>query len=297
MLKYQFIFLFILAGLFSSLVSSVTANQDVILEGNRTQGGLLQGKTQPGSIVSFQNQKIKLSENGTFLLGFHRDEPLQSELIITLPDGRKLEKIIKISKREYKIQRIDGLPPSKVSPRKPETLERIKKETALVKKARKRNDDRIDFSEQFIWPVNGPISGVYGSQRVLNGQPRRPHFGVDIARPTGTSVVAPASGIITLSHPDMFFSGGTIMLDHGHGLSSSFLHLSKLHVKLGDTVKQGQLIAEIGATGRVTGAHLDWRMNLFEKRIDPQLLVPAMPINKKMNGKQSTAKLSQSHYK
>ncbi|MCU7956942.1 MAG: M23 family metallopeptidase, partial [gamma proteobacterium symbiont of Bathyaustriella thionipta] len=111
---------------------------------------------------------------------------------------------------------------------------------------------------------------------VLNGQPRRPHFGVDVAAPTGTNVVAPASGVITLAHQDMFFSGGTIILDHGHGLSSTFLHLSKLLIKQGDVVKQGDLIAQVGATGRVTGAHLDWRMNLFKRRLDPQLLVPSM---------------------
>ncbi|MFK5894540.1 MAG: M23 family metallopeptidase [Pseudomonadota bacterium] len=293
----QFIFLFILLTLFST----VFADQDLILEGNTTEGGLLQGKTIPGSKIWFQKQKIKISENGIFLLGFHRDEPLESFLKIILPDGHQLEKTIKITKREYKIQRIDGLPPSKVSPRKPETLQRIKKETALVKKARKRNDDRLDFTEQFIWPVTGPISGVYGSQRILNGQPRRPHYGVDIARSTGTPIVAPASGIITLAQADMFFSGGTIMLDHGHGLTSSFLHLSKLLVKVGDTVKQGQLIAEIGATGRVTGAHLDWRMNLFEKRIDPQLLVPPMLDNlgstNKSKKKLLNNQLSESQYK
>jgi murein DD-endopeptidase MepM/ murein hydrolase activator NlpD len=125
--------------------------------------------------------------------------------------------------------------------------------------------------------VQGPISGVYGSQRILNGEPRRPHYGVDIAVPVGTPVRAPAPGIVTLAVPDMFFSGGTLIIDHGHRLSSSFLHLSKLHVDVGDRVEQGDLVAEVGATGRVTGAHLDWRMNLRDRRIDPQLLVPAMP--------------------
>jgi murein DD-endopeptidase MepM/ murein hydrolase activator NlpD len=253
------------------------SNRDVTLDGDIVQGGLLKGKTLPGSKVIFQNKQIKVSQTGIFLLGFHRDEVLESNLKVTFPDGLEINKTIRIAKRDYKIQRIDGLPASKVSPRKAETLERIAKETAMIKKARKRNDDRLDFMEQFIWPATGRISGVYGSQRILNGQPRRPHYGIDIARPTGTPVMAPASGIISLAHTDMFFSGGTIMLDHGHGLSSSFLHLSKLHVKQGDVIKKGQLIAEIGATGRVTGAHLDWRMNLFNKRIDPELLVPAMP--------------------
>ena len=272
MSKIQFITLL----LFSVFSVAANSSMDVILDGDIIQGGLLKGKTEPGSKVIFQNNTVKVSKTGIFLLGFHRDEQLKSDLKVVFPDGTVFNKKIKLNKREYNIQRIDGLPAAKVSPRKPETLARISKETTMIKKARKRNDDRLDFMEQFIWPATGRISGVYGSQRILNGQARRPHYGVDIARPTGTPVIAPASGIISLAHADMFFSGGTIMLDHGHGLSSSFLHLSKLHVKVGDTVKQGQLIAEIGATGRVTGAHLDWRMNLFNKRIDPELLVPPM---------------------
>ncbi len=269
---------FIITCFFLLSISGLShSNQNLSLEGNYTQGGLLIGETKPGAKVSFQNKKVKLSESGIFIIGFHRDEPLVSDLVISLPNGEKISQKIIISEREYNIQRIDGLPPSKVSPRKPETLKRISKETALIKKARKRKDDRLDFTETFIWPVTGRISGVYGSQRVLNGNPRRPHYGIDIARPTGTKVIAPASGIITVAHPDMFFSGGTIMLDHGHGLSSAFLHLSKLHVKVGDKIEQGELIAEVGATGRVTGPHLDWRMNLSKKRIDPELLVPSMP--------------------
>ncbi|MGY0583956.1 MAG: M23 family metallopeptidase, partial [Paraglaciecola chathamensis] len=131
-----------------------------------------------------------------------------------------------------------------------------------------------DFSQDFIWPAQGPISGVYGSQRVLNGQPKRPHYGVDVAAPTGTPVYAPADGVVTLFVPDMYYSGGTMIIDHGLGVSSTFLHLSKGLVQVGDNVKQGQLVAEIGATGRVTGAHLDWRMNWMNVRIDPALLVP-----------------------
>ncbi len=264
------------------LIASVSlaetlAMQRFKLTGNFIQGGLVKGKTEPGTQVFFDGKRIRLSEQGDFILGFHRDEPQQQTLKLVFKDGEILEEKINIVPREYRIQRIDGLPAAKVSPRKPETLKRIRKEIALIKKARQTDDPRLDFLQGFIWPVKGPISGVYGSQRILNGQPRRPHYGVDIARPTGTAVVAPAAGIITLAHPDMFYSGGTIMLDHGHGLSSSFLHLSKLHVKVGDRIEQGQLIAEIGATGRATGAHLDWRMNWFERRIDPQLLVPEMP--------------------
>ncbi|MES9971434.1 MAG: M23 family metallopeptidase [Candidatus Thiodiazotropha sp.] len=246
------------------------------LEGKMVQGGMLVGKTDPGNQVRFNDESIRVSSEGVFLLGFGRDDGLQHRLEVSR-GGKPIKKQqIHITKREYQIQKIDGLPPSKVTPPKRDWA-RIKKETALVKQARKRNDDRNDFMSGFIWPAEGIISGVYGSQRILNGVPRRPHFGVDIAAPVGTLVVAPADGLVTLAHPDMFYSGGTLIIDHGHQLSSSFLHLHKILVKEGERVKQGDPIAEIGATGRVTGAHLDWRMNLRKARIDPQFLVPPMP--------------------
>ena len=251
-------------------------SDELSLKGEFIQGGIIIGKTIPGSQVVFDQQAIRVSPAGDFVIAFNRDEPEKVTLKVVTSDGKKIIKALDVKKRQYKIQRIDGLPKSKVSPRKPEVLARIRKEGAQAAQARKRDDQRVDFMGTFIWPTIGPISGVYGSQRILNGKPRRPHFGVDIAAPAGTDVVAPASGVITLAHSDMFFSGGTIILDHGHGLSSTFLHLSKLLVKTGDVVKQGDLIAKVGATGRVTGAHLDWRMNLFKRRVDPQLIVPPM---------------------
>ena len=247
------------------------------LEGQRVQGGLLLGRTAPGSMVWQDDQPVRVSQAGDFLLGFTRDAPPTSALKIALPDGRTLSETIAVEKREYRIQRIDGLPSAKVTPRTPADLKRIREDVAAIGKARKRDDDRQDFLGGFKWPVLGPITGVYGSQRILNGKPRRPHFGVDVAAPIGTPVKAPAAGVVTLAVPDMFFSGGTLMIDHGHKLSSSFLHLHRLHARPGDRVEQGDLIAEVGATGRVTGAHLDWRMNLRDRRIDPQLLVPPMP--------------------
>lgn len=247
------------------------------LSGKAIQGGMMVGSTTPGSRVYQDGQRVRVSGEGDFLLGFTRDAPATSALRIELPDGREVRRSLDVATREYQIQRIDGLPKAKVTPRKPEDLARIRRDIKEAKQARARDDDRQDFLAGFEWPVTGPISGVYGSQRILNGKPRRPHFGVDIAVPTGTPVRAPAPGIVTLAVPDMFFSGGTLILDHGHKLSSSFLHLSKLHVEVGDRVEQGDLIAEVGATGRVTGAHLDWRMNLRDRRIDPQLLVPEMP--------------------
>ncbi len=246
------------------------------LNGDLMQGGMVIGTTEPGNRVIYDGESIRVSPDGLFILGFGRDDGLEHTLVVKRDEATLEQRKIVIGKRQYEIQRIDGLPPSKVTPPKRD-WERIKRETALVKKARRLDDPRTDFLKGFIWPAKGVISGIYGSQRILNGEPRRPHFGVDIAAPAGTPVYAPADGVVTLAHPDMFYSGGTLILDHGHQLSSSFLHLHRLHVKAGDRVKQGDLIAEIGATGRVTGAHLDWRMNLRKARIDPQLLVPPMP--------------------
>jgi murein DD-endopeptidase MepM/ murein hydrolase activator NlpD len=192
------------------------------------------------------------------------------------PEGGEETLSLDVAPREYDIERVDGLPPRTVTP-DPEALERIREEAALVSNARARRDARTDYADGFAWPAGGRISGVYGSQRVLNGEPRRPHYGLDIAAPTGSPVYAPADGVVTMVHPDMYFSGGTIVLDHGQGLSSSFLHLSRTLVEAGQTVRQGDLIAEIGATGRASGPHLDWRMNWLNRRVDPQLLVEGEP--------------------
>ncbi len=248
----------------------------VQLEGDLIQGGMVTGYVLPGTKVTFDDRPVRVSNEGIFLLGFGRDHPNSSQLKLSFPDGLSESRIVAVEKRDYKIQRIDGLPKRKVTPKKMD-YERIRKETALVKQARRRDDPRSDFLSGWIWPVEGPISGVYGSQRVLNGKPKRPHFGVDIARPVGTPVRAPADGIVTLAHPDMFYSGATLIVDHGHHLSSSFLHLNRILVKQGERVRRGQVIAEVGKSGRVTGPHLDWRMNLDRARIDPQRLVGPMP--------------------
>jgi len=253
----------------------------VELNGEAVQGGLIFGKTSPGAQVHLDDTEVMVSPDGDFVIGFGRDETGERQLLVLEPTGEKEVLALPIALREYDIERVDGLPPKTVTP-DPESLERIRKEGAMVSSARAMRDQRTDYEEGFAWPASGRISGVYGSQRVLNGEPRRPHYGLDIAAPTGSPVYAPADGIITMSHPDMYFSGGTIILDHGQGLSSSFLHLSKLLVEAGTTVKKGDLIAEIGSTGRASGPHLDWRMNWLNRRVDPELLVegsPAIPDN------------------
>ncbi len=246
------------------------------LDGPRIQGGLVRGRVAPGSKVTFEGEPVRVSREGWFLIGFGRDAPAKAVLSVGFPDGRHERYGLVVEPRKYRIQRIDGLPPSKVTPSKKD-LVRIRKEVALVKRARTVDDPRTDFLGGFRWPVKGRISGVYGSQRILNGEARRPHYGIDIAAPKGTRVVAPAAGVVTMVHPDMYFSGGTMIVDHGHGLSSAFLHLSRILVKKGQRVKQGQPIAEVGSTGRSTGPHLDWRINLFGRRLDASLLVGPMP--------------------
>ncbi len=263
------------AGLAALLMLLSAAGNAFELAGDSVQGGLLQGRVDPGSTVRVDGRPIRVSPEGVFLLGFGRDDTAALEVDVTELDGSHERRSITPRAREYDIQRIDGLPSRKVQPRQSD-LKRIRRDAALVATARRGDDARTDFLVAFQWPARGRVSGVYGSQRVLNGKPRRPHFGLDVAAPVGTPVVAPAAGIVTLAEPDLFFSGGTLILDHGHGLSSSFLHLSRLLVSKGQRVEQGDPIAEIGATGRVTGAHLDWRINLLDKRLDPALLVGPM---------------------
>ena len=267
-----------LAALFVLLPADASraAEAAVQLDGARIQGGLLRGRVAPGSVVEFEGERVRVSRDGWFLVGFGRDAPPRAVLSVVFPDGRRQRYGLVVKPRKYNVQRIDGLPPRKVTPSK-EDLKRIRREVALVKRARKVDDPRTDFLGGFRWPVKGRISGVYGSQRILNGEPRRPHYGIDIAAPKGTRVAAPAAGVVTLVHRDMYFSGGTMIVDHGHGLSSAFLHLSRILVKKGQRVKQGQPIAEVGSTGRSTGPHLDWRINLFGRRLDPALLVGSMP--------------------
>jgi len=242
-----------------------------ILNGVFSQGGLVIGRTEPGATVRFEDRVLRVSGDGVFAFGFHRDDPPEMSLQIDYPDKSGETIPLKVKQRSYDIQRIDGLPQKKVTP-PPEVIERIQREAAAVREARARDTAVEEFLNGFLWPVDGPISGVYGSQRVLNGTPRQPHYGVDVAAPVGTPVVAPAAGTVSFADADLYYSGGTLMIDHGHGLASAFLHMHSVDVAAGERVQRGQRIGTVGATGRVTGAHLDWRVNWFEKRLDPQLL-------------------------
>lgn len=244
-----------------------------ILLGEFTQGSLIRGKISPNSKVFLNDKEVKVSANGEFVIGFGRDAKTKQTLSWQTPnDNKKQFKVMTLSAREYKIDRIEGVASKYVSPPQ-SVLTRIANDNRAIAKARATFTQSTDFTSDFILPAQGRISGVYGSQRVFNGEPKRPHFGLDIANKTGTVVIAPAGGIVRLAHSDMYYSGGTLILDHGFGVSSTFIHLSKIHVQEGQRVEQGELIAEIGATGRVTGPHLDWRINWFSERLDPALLV------------------------
>ena len=246
------------------------------LQGNFVQGGLVLGQTEPGARVSLAGHPVRVAPDGRFVFGFGRDHGPEATLTVRLPGGGETQRSLAIAPRHYRIQRIDGLPPGKVTPN-PADLARIRRENAEIARIRALDTPEPLFESGWIWPARGVISGVFGSQRVLNGKPRRPHYGVDIAAPIGTPVRAPADGIVRLAAPDLFYTGNTLMLDHGFGLVSVYSHLSALEVAVGDRVTQGTLIGRIGATGRVTGAHLDWRLNWFGERLDPALLVGPMP--------------------
>jgi len=246
------------------------------LSGDFIQGGLLQGRAAPGSRVEIDGHRVAVSPEGIFLVGFGRDAATRARLSVTGPDGARSEREIEIAARDYDVQRVDGLPAAKVSPGALD-MQRIRRESALIAAARGRRQPRTDFLGGFGWPLEGRLSGVYGSQRILNGKPRRAHGGVDIAAPVGTPVRAPADGVVSLAHEGMFFTGKTLMIDHGLGLSSVFAHLSRIRVAVGARVTRGQIIAEVGATGRVTGPHLHWGVSLGTTRLDPALLTGPMP--------------------
>ena len=246
------------------------------LAGQATQGGLLFGVTEPQAQVSLDGRPVEVAADGRFVLGFGRDAKPEALLVVRHPDGSTEERVLAIAQRSYLVQRIEGLPLAMVTP-PPEAMKRIKADQALVDAARTRDIHEPLFESGFVWPAMGPISGVYGSQRILNGEPRAPHWGVDIASPGGAPVVAPADGVVTLAEPDLYLTGGTLIIDHGLSLSSTFLHLSTIEVKVGDRVRQGAQVGRVGATGRATGPHLHWGMNWRDARLDPALLVPPMP--------------------
>ena len=247
-------------------------NTKVFLEGDFIQGGLVKGKTDNNISLKFKKRLLRKTPKGLFVIGFGRDHPQTANLSLKI-NQKWITKNINIEKRVYKTQVINGLEEKMVTPPK-SFYDRIIRENKVIKEIRNLDSD-IDFIFQKLnWPAKGIISGVFGSQRILNGKPKRPHYGIDIAAKKGTSVIAPIESIVRMAEKDLYYTGGTIMLDHGHGVTSVYSHLSLINVNVGDKVKKGQKIGEIGSTGRSTGPHLDWRINWFLERLDPALLVP-----------------------
>jgi murein DD-endopeptidase MepM/ murein hydrolase activator NlpD len=256
----------------SLYVTIAVANPNIELTGEVKQGGLIVGKTKSGNSVSLNNKPLIVSNNGDFVFGFSRDDKASYSLVVTEPNGMTATKVLTPSKREYKLQRIEGIKKSIMEPN-PKAVARSQQDSKKIKTARKISSNITSFAKGFIPPIQGTITGVYGSQRIYNGVPKRPHFGLDYAGKIGDPVKAPASGKVLLWVPDMFYSGGTMIIDHGQGVSSTFLHLSDSSVKQGDMVKQGEVVASVGNSGRVTGPHLDWRINWFDVKIDPALVL------------------------
>ena len=248
----------------------------LVLNGAIEQGGLVHGKTEPGSKVTLDGREVRVAPDGTFIFGFGRDAPVKAALDIVSPDGAREHQALDVAARQYDIQRINGLPEQQVTP-DAATLERIKREAVVINKARAADSDQLAFEGKLRWPVTGPISGVYGSQRILNGEPRAPHAGVDIAAPRGTPIIAAAAGVVTLAEKDLFFTGGTVIIDHGYGLATTYQHMDRVDVTVGEAVAAGQPIGLLGATGRVTGPHLHWALNWYEVRLDPMLAAGPMP--------------------
>ena len=257
--------LFIINIFFASSVNAIE------FEGKFIQGHFILGKTSPQAKIIIDKKKVKVSNEGYFVFGVNRDRKYDLKITKILNDKKDI--IIKqILKRKYNIQRIDGLPKNKVTP--PESVyKRIKEENNKIGKARSINSNLPFFKDKFIMPVDGIISGVYGSQRILNGKPKWPHYGIDIAAKEGTMIKASGSGVVTMAEDNLYYTGGTIIMDHGHGISTIYSHLENVMVSVGDKINQGDTIGTVGSTGRSTGPHLDFRVNWFQTRLDPMSII------------------------
>ncbi len=249
---------------FFALLLITTSSFAVTFEGKFIQGSFILGKTKPGTEVYIDKKKVKVTSEGYFAFGLGRDR--KNDVVIKINEKKIVKKVFK---REYKIQRIDGLEEKKVTPPE-EVYERIKRENKWIGEARAINSDLAFFKNKFINPLeNAIVTGVYGSQRILNGKPKWPHYGIDFAAEEGTAIKAMLDGVVTLAESDLFYTGGTLIFDHGHGISTLYMHMQTLMVQKGQEVKQGDIIGTVGSTGRSTGAHLDVRLNWFQTRLDP----------------------------
>ena len=254
------------------LIFKINFSYALEFQGKFEQGSFILGKTSPNSKIQIDNKMVRVSKDGFFAFGLDRDR--KNDVVIKIiQNGETKTFQKKVLKRKYKIQRIDGLPPKQVTP-PPEVYERIKKDNKLISKARSMDTPYDFFKNRFIYPIDKyVITGVYGSQRILNGKPRRPHYGIDLHAPEGTPVKAMMDGEVTLAEKDMYFTGGTIIFDHGHGISTLYMHMKNINIKVGQKVKKGQIVGTLGQSGRATGPHLDIRLNWFDVKLDPNTIL------------------------
>ena len=257
------------------LLAAIPA-RSATMTGVPVEGGLLFVESAPGTTATLDGKPVPVAQDGSFVIGFHRDSPGTVVLRIREPGVDELRMELQVAQREYAEQRIDGLPSNLVTP-PTEVLQRIRDEAARVREARAAPVMTPHYLNGFEWPAEGCITGVYGTRRILNGEPRQPHYGIDLAAPRGATVRAAGDGIVVMAERDLYYSGGTLIIAHGQGLTSTYLHLSSMSVARGDRVRKGDPVATVGSTGRSTGPHLDWRFNWQDARIDPELVVPAGP--------------------
>jgi murein DD-endopeptidase MepM/ murein hydrolase activator NlpD len=242
---------------------------------NLQQGGIVHGHAEPGTSVTANGREVPVAPDGRFIVGVGPDAPPALNLEAIDAAGATARISLSVGQREYQTQRVDGVPPETVTP-DPAMLERIRREAEMVRAARRSVSTETGFDQQLAWPARGIITGVYGSRRILNGEPRAPHFGVDIAAPAGTPVIAAADGVVTLA-AELFLTGNTVVIDHGLGFSTTYAHLSRLAVAPGARVRQGEAIGAVGATGRATAPHLHWGADWLDTRLDPHLIAGPMP--------------------
>lgn len=270
-INYSFILLILLVS------PSILALE---IQGSLSQGSLVSGYVNPNTKLIFLGRDVRVHKSGLFVFGLGRDAPKEITITIIGSDTKKENHKFSVLQREYNEQRISGVPADTVFP-PTSVIDRIKNEAKEVRIARQVDSDTLDFLTGFSMPLEGPITGVYGSRRVYNGHPGNPHYGLDIAAPSGTDIYSPAPGVVELVNHDMFYSGGTLLISHGLGVSSTFIHLSKVEVTVGQRVERGQLIGKVGSSGRATGPHLDWRINWFNIRLDPELILKDFPLSNK----------------
>lgn len=260
----------------AALLAAMPAHAELRFTGAVEQGGLVVGRIEAGAAVTVAGRPVRVTPEGEFVFGLDRDAAPEIVVIARHADGREESRRLAVARRDWPVQRIDGLPPEQVSPA-PAIVARIRAEGALMAERRGTETAGAGFASGFRSPVDGPASGVFGSQRILNGQPRSPHSGVDIVAPAGAAVVAAAAGTVTLAHPDLYFTGQTVLIDHGHGLSSVYAHLQHITVAEGRNVRGGEVIGHVGASGRATGPHLHWGVTWFDAKLDPRTVLDVLP--------------------